>query len=42
VSADRGDDLVFTVLGVGDVPGQLSMIDGLVRRAALRAFAGMS
>jgi CRP-like cAMP-binding protein len=37
VSSDRGDDLVFTVLGAGDVLGELSMIDGLPRSATVSA-----
>jgi CRP-like cAMP-binding protein len=37
VSSDRGDELVFTVLGSGDVLGELSMIDGLPRSATVSA-----
>jgi CRP-like cAMP-binding protein len=37
VSSDRGDDLVFTVVGPGDVLGELSMIDELPRSATVSA-----
>lgn len=37
VSSDRGDELVLTVLGHGDVLGELSVIDGLPRSATVEA-----
>jgi CRP-like cAMP-binding protein len=37
VSSDRGDDLVLTVVGPGDVLGELSMIDELPRSATVSA-----
>lgn len=37
VSSERGDELVLTVLGAGDVLGELSVFDGLPRSAAVEA-----
>jgi CRP-like cAMP-binding protein len=37
VSSERGDDLVLTVVGPGDVLGELSMIDELPRSATVSA-----
>lgn len=37
VNSERGDELVLTVLGAGDVLGELSVFDGLPRSAAVEA-----
>jgi CRP-like cAMP-binding protein len=37
VTSERGDELVLTVLGPGDVVGELSVLDGMPRSASVEA-----